>query len=106
MLTNFLDSSRLVICKFNFLVVLILQALGYVFIARPECMLQKDVVKILVATLSTNADFRLKVLSCVLCLVSVMCYFCALYSLFSLPDAIIAEHVRVSSGCGKPNGSR
>ncbi|XP_057769612.1 sister chromatid cohesion protein SCC2 isoform X2 [Salvia miltiorrhiza] len=40
-----------------------LQALGYVFIARPECMLQKDVSKILEATLSTSADVRLKMQS-------------------------------------------
>ncbi|XP_042024100.1 sister chromatid cohesion protein SCC2-like isoform X1 [Salvia splendens] len=40
-----------------------LQALGYVFIACPECMLQKDVGKILEATLSTGADARLKMQS-------------------------------------------
>ncbi|XP_011098733.1 nipped-B-like protein isoform X2 [Sesamum indicum] len=40
-----------------------LQALGYVLIARPECMLQKDVGKILEATLSTNSDVRLKMQS-------------------------------------------
>ncbi|KAH6830353.1 PHD finger family protein [Perilla frutescens var. hirtella] len=40
-----------------------LQALGYVLIARPECMLQKDVGKILEATLSANADYRLKMQS-------------------------------------------
>lgn len=39
------------------------QALGYVFIARPECMLEKDVGKILEATLSSNTDTRLKVTS-------------------------------------------
>ncbi|KAK4393180.1 Sister chromatid cohesion protein SCC2 [Sesamum angolense] len=37
-----------------------LQALGYVLIARPECMLQKDVGKILEAALSANSDVRLK----------------------------------------------
>ncbi|KAK6129314.1 hypothetical protein DH2020_037023 [Rehmannia glutinosa] len=37
-----------------------LQALGYVLIARPEYMLQKDVGKILEATLSANTDTRLK----------------------------------------------
>ncbi|KAL0450479.1 UNVERIFIED_CONTAM: Sister chromatid cohesion protein SCC2 [Sesamum latifolium] len=40
-----------------------LQALGYVLIARPECMLQKDVGKILEATLSANSDVRLKMQS-------------------------------------------
>ncbi|KAL3844611.1 hypothetical protein ACJIZ3_002014 [Penstemon smallii] len=40
-----------------------LQALGYVLIAQPECMLQKDVGKILEATLSANADARLKMQS-------------------------------------------
>ncbi|KAL8471705.1 hypothetical protein ACS0TY_029084 [Phlomoides rotata] len=40
-----------------------LQALGYVFIARPECMFQKDVSKILVATLSANTDPGLKMQS-------------------------------------------
>ncbi|KAH6786485.1 PHD finger family protein [Perilla frutescens var. hirtella] len=40
-----------------------LQALGYALIARPECMLQKDVGKILEATLSANADYRLKMQS-------------------------------------------
>ncbi|XP_060189126.1 sister chromatid cohesion protein SCC2 isoform X1 [Lycium barbarum] len=40
-----------------------LQALGYVFIARPECMLEKDVGRILEATLSSNTDTRLKMQS-------------------------------------------
>ncbi|KAL0343814.1 UNVERIFIED_CONTAM: Sister chromatid cohesion protein SCC2 [Sesamum angustifolium] len=40
-----------------------LQALGYVLIARPECMLQKDVGKILEAALSANSDVRLKMQS-------------------------------------------
>ncbi|KAI3452230.1 hypothetical protein Pfo_008895 [Paulownia fortunei] len=40
-----------------------LQALGYVLIARPEYMLQKDVGKILEATLSANTDARLKMQS-------------------------------------------
>ncbi|XP_016476522.2 sister chromatid cohesion protein SCC2 isoform X1 [Nicotiana tabacum] len=40
-----------------------LQALGYVLIARPECMLEKDVGKILEATLSSNTDPRLKMQS-------------------------------------------
>ncbi|KAJ8557203.1 hypothetical protein K7X08_002828 [Anisodus acutangulus] len=40
-----------------------LQALGYVFIARPECMLEKDVGRILDATLSSNTDTRLKMQS-------------------------------------------
>ncbi|XP_052198157.1 sister chromatid cohesion protein SCC2 isoform X2 [Diospyros lotus] len=38
-----------------------LQALGYVLIARPEYMLEKDVGKILEATLSSNTDTRLKI---------------------------------------------
>lgn len=37
-----------------------LQALGFVLIARPECMLDKDVGKILMATLSFSCDDRLK----------------------------------------------
>ncbi|KAL6961216.1 Sister chromatid cohesion protein 2 [Sarracenia purpurea var. burkii] len=37
-----------------------LQALGYVLIARPEYMLEKDVRKILEATLSSGTDVRLK----------------------------------------------
>ncbi|KAK3005952.1 hypothetical protein RJ639_017655 [Escallonia herrerae] len=37
-----------------------LQALGYVLIARPEYMLEKDVEKILGATLSSSSDARLK----------------------------------------------
>lgn len=37
-----------------------LQALGYVLIARPEYMLEKDVGKILEATLSSSTDVRLK----------------------------------------------
>ncbi|KAL6498572.1 hypothetical protein OROHE_026513 [Orobanche hederae] len=37
-----------------------LQALGYVLIARPEYMLQKDVCKIVEATVSANTDTRLK----------------------------------------------
>ncbi|XP_073147222.1 sister chromatid cohesion protein SCC2 isoform X2 [Henckelia pumila] len=40
-----------------------LQALGYVLIARPEFMFQKDVCKILEATLSSNTDARLKLQS-------------------------------------------
>ncbi|KAI8011546.1 Sister chromatid cohesion protein SCC2 [Camellia lanceoleosa] len=36
------------------------QALGYVLIARPEYMLEKDVGKILEATLSSSTDMRLK----------------------------------------------
>ncbi|XP_071913172.1 sister chromatid cohesion protein SCC2-like isoform X1 [Coffea arabica] len=40
-----------------------LQALGYVLIARPECMLEKDVGKILEATLSSSTDARLKMQS-------------------------------------------
>ncbi|KAL9157838.1 hypothetical protein ABFS82_08G029700 [Erythranthe guttata] len=40
-----------------------LQALGYVLIARPEHMLQKDVGKILEATLSAHTDARLKMQS-------------------------------------------
>ncbi|KAF5957550.1 hypothetical protein HYC85_004775 [Camellia sinensis] len=39
-----------------------LQALGYVLIARPEYMLEKDVGKILEATLSSSTDVRLKLL--------------------------------------------
>uniref|UniRef100_A0A7N0VN42 Sister chromatid cohesion protein n=1 Tax=Kalanchoe fedtschenkoi TaxID=63787 RepID=A0A7N0VN42_KALFE len=38
-----------------------LQALGYIFIARPEYMLEDDVIKILEATLSTHSDSRLKI---------------------------------------------
>lgn len=67
-------------------------------------MLQKDVGKILVETLSTNADIRLKVLSCVYDVCSLYAL-CSL-TLFSLPDSITAEYARVSSGCGKPNGAR
>lgn len=37
-----------------------LQALGYVLIARPEHMLEKDIGKILEETLSPEANFRLK----------------------------------------------
>ncbi|XP_048494464.1 sister chromatid cohesion protein SCC2 isoform X2 [Beta vulgaris subsp. vulgaris] len=37
-----------------------LQALGFVLIARPEYMLEKDVGKILAATLSSSCDARLK----------------------------------------------
>ncbi|PSR87716.1 Nipped-B-like protein [Actinidia chinensis var. chinensis] len=40
-----------------------LQALGYVLIARPEYMLEKDVGKILEATLSSGSDLRLKMQS-------------------------------------------
>ncbi|EPS72382.1 hypothetical protein M569_02375, partial [Genlisea aurea] len=40
-----------------------LQALGFVFIAQPEFMLQKDVCEILEATLSANTDTRLKMQS-------------------------------------------
>ncbi|MED6181067.1 hypothetical protein PIB30_015983 [Stylosanthes scabra] len=38
-----------------------LQALGFVLIARPEFMLEKDIGKILEGTLSPNADTRLKI---------------------------------------------
>lgn len=37
------------------------QALGYVLIARPEFMLEKDMQGILETTLSSSADDRLKV---------------------------------------------
>ncbi|GAB4831731.1 hypothetical protein Ancab_005743 [Ancistrocladus abbreviatus] len=37
-----------------------LQALGFVLIARPECMLEKDVGQILAATFSSTCDTRLK----------------------------------------------
>ncbi|XP_021751674.1 sister chromatid cohesion protein SCC2-like isoform X2 [Chenopodium quinoa] len=37
-----------------------LQALGFLLIARPECMLEKDTGKILAATLSSSCDARLK----------------------------------------------
>ncbi|XP_021770923.1 sister chromatid cohesion protein SCC2-like isoform X2 [Chenopodium quinoa] len=37
-----------------------LQALGFILIARPECMLEKDTGKILSATLSSSCDARLK----------------------------------------------
>lgn len=40
-----------------------LQALGYVLIARPEFMLEKDIEHILEATLSSNTDARLKMQS-------------------------------------------
>lgn len=40
-----------------------LQALGYVLVARPEFMLEKDVGKILEATLSSSTDYRLKMQS-------------------------------------------
>ncbi|PIN06625.1 Sister chromatid cohesion protein SCC2/Nipped-B [Handroanthus impetiginosus] len=40
-----------------------LQALGYVLIAKPDSMLQKDVGNILEATLSANTDARLKMQS-------------------------------------------
>ncbi|GMH30203.1 hypothetical protein Nepgr_032046 [Nepenthes gracilis] len=40
-----------------------LQALGFVLIARPECMLEKDVANILAATLSSACDARLKLQS-------------------------------------------
>ncbi|GER49338.1 sister chromatid cohesion 2 [Striga asiatica] len=40
-----------------------LQALGYVLIARPEYMLQKDVGKIIEGTLSANVDTRIKMQS-------------------------------------------
>ncbi|KAK7266529.1 hypothetical protein RIF29_19175 [Crotalaria pallida] len=38
-----------------------LQALGFVLIARPEVMLEKDIGKILEGTLSSSADYRLKI---------------------------------------------
>ncbi|XP_039139288.1 sister chromatid cohesion protein SCC2 isoform X2 [Dioscorea cayenensis subsp. rotundata] len=37
-----------------------LQALGHILIARPECMLEKDIGKILEASLSAEADTRVK----------------------------------------------
>ncbi|XP_065855579.1 sister chromatid cohesion protein SCC2 isoform X2 [Euphorbia lathyris] len=40
-----------------------LQALGFVLIARPEYMLEKDIRKIIVATLSSGSDVRLKIQS-------------------------------------------
>ncbi|XP_058080840.1 sister chromatid cohesion protein SCC2 isoform X2 [Magnolia sinica] len=40
-----------------------LQALGFVLIARPEYMLEKDIGKILEATLSSSSDARLKMQS-------------------------------------------
>lgn len=40
-----------------------LQALGYVLIARPECMLEKDIGNILEATLSSGTDTHLKMQS-------------------------------------------
>lgn len=39
-----------------------LQALGFVLIARPEYMLEKDIGKILEATFSSSSDVRLKVI--------------------------------------------
>lgn len=50
-----------------YLVLCLLQALGYVLIARPEYMLEKDVRNILEATLSSGADVRLKVQVHLLC---------------------------------------
>lgn len=38
-----------------------LQALGYVLIAKPECMLEQDMGNILEATLSSSTDARIKV---------------------------------------------
>ncbi|KAE9612620.1 putative chromatin regulator PHD family [Lupinus albus] len=38
-----------------------LQALGFVLIARPEFMLEQDIGKILEGTLSSTADYRLKI---------------------------------------------
>ncbi|KAL8144455.1 hypothetical protein V2J09_017487 [Rumex salicifolius] len=40
-----------------------LQALGFVLIAKPECMLENDVGKIIAATLSSNSNVRLKMQS-------------------------------------------
>ncbi|KAI3503267.1 hypothetical protein L1887_31706 [Cichorium endivia] len=40
-----------------------LQALGYVLIAKPECMLEKDMGNILEATLSSSTDPRIKMQS-------------------------------------------
>ncbi|XP_051140843.1 sister chromatid cohesion protein SCC2 isoform X2 [Andrographis paniculata] len=40
-----------------------LQALGYVLIARPECMFQEDIVTTLETTLSASTDTRLKMQS-------------------------------------------
>ena len=47
----------------------ILQALGFVLIARPEFMLEKDIGKIIEATLTSGSHVRLKVIiiPCVQC---------------------------------------
>ncbi|KAL9669245.1 hypothetical protein QQ045_006788 [Rhodiola kirilowii] len=55
LLKNYLKSDDFVIRVRS------LQALGYVFISRPEYMLENDVINILEATLSTQSDPRLKV---------------------------------------------
>lgn len=39
----------------------VLQALGFLLIARPEYMLEQDIKKILEASLSSSSDIRLKV---------------------------------------------
>lgn len=40
---------------------LYMQALGHIVIAKPEFMLQKDILKLIEASLSSGADYRLKV---------------------------------------------
>jgi cohesin loading factor subunit SCC2 len=38
-----------------------MQALGYILIARPDFMLQKDILNLIEASLSSNVDYRMKV---------------------------------------------
>jgi cohesin loading factor subunit SCC2 len=39
-----------------------MQTLGYILIAKPEFMLQKEIMNLIEATLSSGVDHRLKVL--------------------------------------------
>lgn len=72
-----------------------LQALGYILISSPEYMLEKDIGKILEASLASSADFRLKVHYFLLC-TFFLCSF-PLFEwdafLFFTPDASIAKPV-------------
>lgn len=38
-----------------------MQALGYILIAKPDFMLQKDILNLIEASLSSDVDYRLKV---------------------------------------------
>ena len=40
---------------------LCMQTLGNILIAKPECMLQKEIMNLIEATLSSGVDYRLKV---------------------------------------------